>query len=121
MPVALSYRRDTTASSSSGRAGRTVMASEVKRLERRPEAMLERRRLPAELALRPARVGPRVPHEEVELAAGEEGRPPDDLRQRLAGGRQHLGRSGGQPRGDATTTRDADHDLGHLLERRVTI
>src|SRR5881227_1457921 len=100
MPVALSYRRATTASSSSGRAGRTVMASEVKRLERRPEAVLERRGLPAELALRLARVGPRVPHEEVELAAGEERRAANDLRQRLTGGRKHLGRARGQPRRD---------------------
>src|SRR5256885_16365644 len=76
MPVALSYGSSTAASSSSGRAGRTLIRSDAKRLQRPADSLLERRRLPAELALRLGRVGRRVPEEEVKLAARQERRAP---------------------------------------------
>src|SRR5256885_4032130 len=121
MPVALSYRSSTAASSSSGRAGRTLIRSDAKRLQRPADSLLERRRLPAELALRLGRVGRRVPEEEVELAARQERRAPDHAAEPLARGRDDLGDPLRQLRGDAAATGDANRDLGHLPEGRVAI
>src|SRR4051794_35433638 len=120
MPVALSYSSSTTASSSPGRAALTT-TSDVKRLEGRANSVLERGRLPAELAPRPARVGLRVPEEERELAAREERRAADPRGERLAGGHEHVRERRRQPRRYAAAPRHTHHDLGQLGEGHVAV
>src|SRR2546423_13033066 len=71
IPVAVSYRRRATTPASSVPAGRITSASGKR--QRFADAVLERRRLPAELLLRARRVGGGVPQQELELAARDEG------------------------------------------------
>src|SRR4051812_16855522 len=101
MPVAVSYRRRVTTGASAAAAGRiSGFGSGNGEAERLTDAVLERRRLPAELLLGAGRVGRRVPEQELELAARDERRDAEAGRERVAE-RRGGARERGRPRGRA--------------------
>src|SRR4051812_47618088 len=117
MPVAVSYRSRATAAASSGAPERMDGAS----AKRGADAVLEGRRLPAELLLCARRVGRRVPEQELELPARDERRDAEARGQEVAGrgdGARQRNRHHGW---HAAAARHPHDRLGELAERDVAI
>src|SRR3954471_8102473 len=126
MPVAVSYRSRVTTAASAVAAGRIRgfwpgSANPAGEAERLADAVLERRRLPAELLLRAGRVGGGVPEQELELTARDERWDAEARGQRVPEGRGGTGDRHRHHRRHAAPARDADDRLGQLLQRDVPV
>src|SRR5215211_549270 len=119
--AALLYKRRATWSASASRAGRTAGSDKSHACKRRSQAVVERRGLPAQLALRPAGVRRGVPEEEVELSAGEHRRLAHDARQQLAARCHRAGHGWRQGRGHPPAARHPHDLLGQLPDADVAV
>src|SRR4051794_32635612 len=119
MPVAVSYKSRATASTSSGRAGRIRGASG--KSQGLADAVLERRRLPAELLLSARRIGSGVPEQELELAAGDEWRDPGARRERVACGGNGARERHRHDARHASAVSYAHHGSSELVQGDVTV
>src|SRR3954447_23718469 len=126
MPVAVSYSSRVTTAASAVSAGRIrgfwpASANAAREAERLANAVLERRRLPAELLLRAGRVGRGVPEQKLQLPARDERRDAEARGQEVPEGRGGTGDRHRHDRRHAAPARDADDRLGQLLQRDVPV